>query len=98
MNDILTYLSEAWLHAKVAAMSFVMATLMAVLRTKAQRGRVDLLESIMCGLFAVGIWSFLDWFSIPQTVSVGLASAIGYFGTHWLADSIKDYLQKGVKK
>ncbi|WP_323842949.1 phage holin family protein [Moraxella sp. Pampa] len=98
MNDFYQYLSEVWLHTKIAATSFMMATLMAVFRTKAQYGRVDLLESIMCGLFAIGIWSFLDWFHIPQTASVGLASAIGYFGTHWLADFIKEYLQKGVKK
>lgn len=98
MNDLYNYLSEVWLHTKVATMSFVMATLMAVFRTKAQRGRVDLLESIMCGMFAIGIWSFLDWFGIPQTASVGIASAIGYFGTHWLADFIKNYLSKGVKK
>ncbi|MCH4247580.1 MULTISPECIES: phage holin family protein [Acinetobacter] len=94
MDDFITFLTKFWISFQTAIAAFVMAFLMAILRTYQTTGRADMLESIMCGLFAVGIWTFLDWLSIPQMVAVGLASAIGYFGTHVVSDFIKRKVDK----
>ncbi|MEX5367820.1 phage holin family protein [Acinetobacter haemolyticus] len=76
-----------------AIASFVMAFFMGILRT-AKTGKADIIESIMCGLFAVGIWSCLEWFGVPQLVAVGMASGVGYFGTHWVGNFFKTWLGK----
>lgn len=80
-----------------AIASFVMAFLMAIFRTAKKHGQVDWLEAVMCGCFAVGTWSLMNWLNIPEIVSVGLASAIGYKGTHFVSEKI-DKVELNVKK
>lgn len=89
MDDFLKHLSELWISFQTAIASFVMAFLMALIRTYKTTGRADVLEAIMCALFAVGVWTFLDWLAIPQIVAVGIAAGIGYLGTHFVSDWIK---------
>lgn len=72
-----------------AIASFVMGFLMAFLRTKKKSGKADFAESIMCGLFAVGVWSLLAWLKIPEIVAVGTASGVGYMGTHFVSNIIQ---------
>lgn len=94
MDELWQHLTAVWAHTKVAILSFAMAMVMSMLRTKHSTGRADIIEAIMCGLLAVGIWSFLEWWHIPQSVAVGMASGIGYFGTHWFGDYVKGKLEK----
>lgn len=72
-----------------ALASFIMGFLMAFLRTKKKSGKADFAESIMCGLFAVGVWSLLEWLKIPEIVAVGMASGVGYMGTHFVSNIIQ---------
>lgn len=89
MNEQLETIVKFWFHFKIAIAAFAMAFLMAIFRTYKTNGRVDFIESIMCGMFAIGIWTFMDWLEVSQIVSVGLASAVGYFGTHAVSEFIK---------
>ena len=81
-----------------AMASFLMGFFMAFLRTKKKSGKGDFLESIMCGLFSVGIWSLLEWLKIPQIVAVGIASGVGYMGTHFVSNIIKKKVENEVNK
>ena len=96
MQDLFTYFIDVIKSLGVAAISFFVATLMAILRTKQHKGKVDWVEAIMCGLFGIGIWSILIWFDIPEVVAVGLSSMIGFKGTHFVSDEISKKL--GVNK
>lgn len=89
MDEILKQMSELWISFQTAIASFVMAFLMALIRTYKTTGRADALEAIMCALFAVGVWTFLEWLSIPEIVAVGVAAGIGYLGTHFVSDLIQ---------
>ncbi|WP_180095496.1 MULTISPECIES: phage holin family protein [unclassified Acinetobacter] len=80
-----------------AVASFVMAFLMAIFRTAKKHGKADWLEALMCGLFAIGAWSLMTWLGIPEIVAVGVSSAIGYKGTHFVSDKI-DKVEINVKK
>ena len=92
----LNYFLDLLRSISVAVISFVVATLMAVLRTKQSHGKVDWVEAVMCGIFAIGAWSILIWFDIPEVVAVGLSSMIGFKGTHFVSDEISKKL--GVNK
>lgn len=80
-----------------AIASFVMAFLMAIFRTARKHGKADWLEAFMCGLFAIGAWSLMTWFGIPEIVAVGVSSAIGFKGTHYVSDKI-DKVDLNAKK
>lgn len=81
-----------------AIASFLMGFFMAFLRTKQKSGKADLAESIMCGLFSIGLWSLLEWLKIPQIVAVGIASGVGYMGTHFVSNIIKKKVENEVNK
>lgn len=83
------YLSKMMEIILTPVISFFVACVMALMRTKKNSGKADFLEGGMCGLFAVGVWSFLDWFNIPQLVAVGVSSAIGYMGTSFVSRIIE---------
>lgn len=85
---MLQYLREIWSYIDIAVVSFAMAFLMALVRT-AQQGKADILEALTCGLFAIGVWSCMSWFNLPEVYAVGIASAIGHLGSHWIADKIR---------
>lgn len=71
-----------------AIASFLMAFFMAAFRTAHKYGQADWLEALMCGLFAIGAWSLMTWLGIPEIVAVGISSAIGYKGTHFVSKKI----------
>ncbi|QHJ83179.1 MAG: hypothetical protein [Bacteriophage sp.] len=83
------YISKLMELIGTAVISFFVAGIMALMRTKKNNGKADWLEGGMCGLFAVGVWSFLDWLNIPQLVAVGVSSAIGYMGTSFVSRIIE---------
>ena len=87
--DVLKWIQEFFQTFGTALTSFFMGFIMAYFRTKKKMGKADFAESIMCGLFSVGVWSVLEWLGIPQIVSVGAASAIGYMGTHFMSNLIE---------
>ncbi|MFW2056266.1 phage holin family protein [Acinetobacter haemolyticus] len=87
-DELLKYLKEIYEAFGIAFASFLMAFTMALIRTKRKHGKADWLEAGMCGLFAVGTWSLLMWFNVPEMVAVGAASAIGFKGTHFVSDLI----------
>jgi len=89
----LEWLCEFLKPLGIAIFSFLMAFIMAALRT-AKKGKIDWLEAVMCGLIAVGVWSLLEWLNIPQTVAVGAASTVGFMGTHFVADLIQNWKNK----
>ncbi|TCM62291.1 lambda family phage holin [Acinetobacter calcoaceticus] len=88
MDDFVKQVAETVEPFATAIASFVMAFLMALMRTRKKTGKSDWLEAFMCGLFAVGAWSLMMWLNVPEIVAVGLASAIGYKGTHFVSDRI----------
>ncbi|MHA3079629.1 phage holin family protein [Acinetobacter sp. ANC 5502] len=90
----LDWLCELLKPLGVAIFSFFMAFIMAALRTLKRTGRVDWIESIMCGLITIGLWSILGWLGIPQIVAVGAASTIGFMGTHFVAELIQNWKNK----
>ena len=89
MSEMLKTVAETAAPFVTAVASFVMAFFVALLRTFQQNGRANLVESIICGLLAIGVWSLLGWFGIPQIVAVGFASAIGYFGAHQIGEFVR---------
>lgn len=88
MDDFTKQVAEIVGPFYTAIASFVMAFLMAFFRTAKKHGKADWLESLMCGLFAVGTWTLLTWLNLPEIIAVGLASAIGFKGTHFVSDII----------
>lgn len=80
-----------------AIASFVMAFFMALFRTKKKHGKADWLEALMCGLFAIGAWTLLMWFKVPELVAVGAASAIGFKGTHFISDLLDKKIEEHKK-
>lgn len=96
-DEFLKYTKEIYEAFGIAFASFLMAFTMALIRTKRKHGKADWLEAGMCGLFAIGTWSLLMWFNVPEMVAVGAASAIGFKGTHFVSDLI-DKKQVGKMK
>lgn len=72
----------------LAVASFGMAFFMAVFRTAKKKGKADWLEAFMCGFFAVGFWSVTTWIGLPEIISVGFASVVGYKGTNFVSKKI----------
>jgi lambda family phage holin len=66
--------------------------LMAVFRTAKANGKVDWLESIMCSLFAYGVWFALSWLNIPEGVGVLIGGFIGFKGTHVVSNWVSKKL------
>lgn len=58
------------------------AVAMSIFSTAHRNGKVDWLESVMCALFAYGVWFVLSWLNFPEGVGVLLGGLIGYKGTH----------------
>lgn len=96
-DPFIKWVTETWQHIDVAVFAYLMSFFMAILRTKHSDGKADYIEAMMCGLFSVGVWSCLELLKTPQSVAVGIASAIGYFGTHWFSGFVKDRLDKRGK-
>ena len=92
--ELWKWLQELFNTFGTALASFFMGFVMAYLRTKKKSGQGDFTESIMCGLFSIGVWTFLEWLKIPQSVAVGLASGIGYMGTHFVSNLIEKKVSK----
>ncbi len=88
MDDFVKQVTDFSEPFATAIASFVMAFLMAIFRTAKKHGKADWLEALMCGLFAIGAWSLMTWLGIPEIVAVGVSSAIGYKGTHFVSDKI----------
>ena len=65
---------------------------MAVMRTAKTSGKIDWLESGMCGLFVYGIWFTLSWFNIPEGVGVLIGGFVGYRGTATLSQWVSKKL------
>ena len=67
-------------------LSTVLATvLMAMFRTAQTNGKVDWLETGMCGIFAYGVWFVLSWFNLPEGCGVLVGGMVGYKGTHYVS-------------
>ena len=77
LSDIWKGAVEHWLI--IASVSS--AILMAIFRTAKNHGKVDWLESLMCGVFAMSIWYVLSWFNLPEGAGVLIGGIIGYRGT-----------------
>lgn len=67
---------------------------MALARTKKNNGKADWLESFMCGLFGIAVWSILQLFDVPEVVAVGFACGIGHFGTNWVGTKINKHISR----
>lgn len=79
------YLHEAWnvvLEYWFLIAMLVNTVAMSVFSTAKKTGKVDWLESIMCALFAYGVWFILTWWNLPEGVGVLLGGLIGFKGTN----------------
>jgi Phage holin family (Lysis protein S). len=63
-------------------MGLILAFFMALWRTAKDNGKADWLESFMCAGLTLGISSALSYFSMPETLAVGIGAFVGYLGTH----------------
>lgn len=71
----------------------------AYLRSKKEnKGKADWLEASICGFFSMSAWALMNWANIPQLVSVGIASFIGYWGTKYISDKIKNIFERLMEK
>ena len=62
LDDFWKLLVEYWFLPATILTTF----LMAVFRTAKVYGKIDWIESMMCALFAYGIWFALSWLNIPE--------------------------------
>ena len=86
MQDFLHNTWQTILEHWLVLASITSAILMAIFRTAKNNGKIDWLESGMCGLFAYGIWFILSWFNIPDGASVLIGGMCGYKGTHFVSN------------
>lgn len=98
MNDFLQWVKETYNAIDTALVAFFISFTMAMFRTKKHTGQADIAEACMCALFSIGIWSFLEFFGIPEITAVGIASMVGYFGTHWVSEKIRTNIEKFSNK
>lgn len=79
--DLTVYLVNLIKEYGVLTASFLITFIMAMLRTKKQNGKFDLIESLMCSIFTMGAWSVLIYMEMPETLAVGVGAYIGHLGT-----------------
>lgn len=79
--DLTVCLVNAIKEYGVLTASFLITFIMAMLRTKKQNGKFDLIESLMCSIFTMGAWSVLIYMDMPETLAVGVGAYIGHLGT-----------------
>lgn len=82
MSDFLHNIWQSVIEYWLLFSTIFAAFLMSVFRTAKMTGRIDWLESSMCGLFAWGIWLVLGFFNIPDGAGVIIGGMVGYSGTH----------------
>lgn len=90
MEDFLQGFWKAILDYWFLLLTLIMTVLMAVLRTAKQYGKVDWIEAIICGIFALSVWLILGWFNIPESAGVLIGGMIGFKGSH----AVSDWLDK----
>lgn len=73
---------------KATMMGFILAFFMALWRTAKTTGKADWLEACMCAGFTVGVASILDYYGMPQSISIGVGSFIGYMGTSKVSEFV----------
>lgn len=92
MEDFFKGLCDALSEYMVLAGIVTVTFLMAVFRTAKQHGKVDWIEAIICGIFALSVWFVLGWFNIPEGGGVLIGGIIGYKGSaavsEWLSDKL----------
>lgn len=88
IHELWKILIEYWFLPATILTAF----LMAVFRTAKANGKVDWLESIMCGLFSYGIYFALTWLNIPAELGVLIGGFLGYSGTHKISNWISKKL------
>ncbi|QHH99245.1 phage holin family protein [Acinetobacter dispersus] len=64
--------------------SFIVTVLLAIFRTAKKYGKVDWLESFICGLLTITIASLLSWLNLPNEVGIFFGGVIGFKGTKWV--------------
>ena len=76
----------------------IMASIIAALRVlydgKETRWTRIALESLICGLLALSASQLVNWFGVPDQVSVAAGGAIGFLGV----TTIREYLVKWAGK
>ena len=77
LNDFWKVIVEYWFLPATVLTAF----LMAVFRTAKANGKVDWLESLICGLFSYGVYFALSWLNLPDGASVLVGGVIGYVGS-----------------
>lgn len=82
LQTLVENILEYWLLISMLATAFGMA----VMRTAKATGKIDWLESGMCGLFVYGIWLALSWLNIPEGVGVLIGGFVGFKGTTALSN------------
>lgn len=71
-----------------AILSFLMAFIMSMLRTRKASGKSDWIESFMCAFLTVGAWSLLVYLELPEVLAVGVGALVGYKGTSFVNKQI----------
>lgn len=70
--------------------SFLLTVLLAVFRTAKKYGKVDWLESFICGLLTIAIASLLSFLNLPNEVGIFLGGVIGFKGTIWVDQKVSE--------
>lgn len=90
MEEFFKGVADTLINYGLAIATVLSAIVMAVFRTAQRNGRVDLIESVMCGVFAWGCWFILGWLGLPEGGGVLIGGMIGYLGSStvgaWLAN------------
>ena len=72
--------------------SVLAAFVMGALRTAKETGKIDWIESGMCGVFAWGVWYLLGLFNLPDGAGVLAGGFIGHIGAVRFSNYIKQKL------
>ena len=97
-KDIFFYLKDIVLNFLNAygevILSFLMAFIMSMLRTRKSHGKSDWIESFMCAFLTVGVWSLLVYLKLPEVLAVGAGALVGYKGTAFVNKQIDKWGDK----
>lgn len=90
MEDFLQGCWKVILDYWFLVLTLIMTILMAALRTAKQYGKVDWIEAVICGIFALSVWLILGWFNIPESAGVLIGGMIGFKGSHAVSDWLSE--------
>lgn len=96
----LSEIIKSWWRGDVPVGGVLMAFFMAIFRMKysgESRGKT-FIEGFLCGALTLTAVSTLNFFNIPQNMTIGIGGFIGFVGVRKINNQLSKYLSSRVSK